>query len=99
VILAPFDVVIRFDRGKGLRVRKGDDHFHRVLKVFDTFQRTVWAGLPDVGPDKVETLDLGNLPLRDPKRAPALCDRFPRGALARRRQVEGKLVTDPLKVA
>jgi AAA+ superfamily predicted ATPase len=33
----PFDVVIHFDRGKGLRVRKGGDAFHRFLKVFDTF--------------------------------------------------------------
>ncbi|MCU0291221.1 MAG: AAA family ATPase [Thermoanaerobaculaceae bacterium] len=99
VMFAPFDVVILFDRGKGLRVRKGGDHFHRFLKAFDTFQGTAWAGLPDVGPDKVEALDLGNLLPRDPKRALELCDRFLRGALARTRQVEGKLVPDPLKVA
>lgn len=99
VMFAPFDVVILFDRGKGLRVRKGGDHFHRFLKAFDTFQGTAWAGLPDVGPDKLETLDLGNLLPRDPKRALELVDRFLRGALARTRQVEGKLVADPLKVA
>lgn len=99
VMFAPFDVVILFDRGKGLRVRKGGDHFHRFLKTFDTFQGTAWAGLPDVGPDKVETLDLGNLLPRDPKRALELIDRFLRGALARTRQVDGKLVADPLKVA
>ncbi|MGV8041972.1 MAG: ATP-binding protein [Thermoanaerobaculaceae bacterium] len=99
VMFAPFDVVILFDRGKGLRVRKGGDHFHRFLKAFDTFQGTAWAGLPDVGPDKVETLDLGNLLPRDPKRALELVDRFLRGALARTKQVEGKLVADPLKVA
>lgn len=99
VMFAPFDVVILFDRGKGLRVRKGGDNFHRFLKAFDTFQGTAWAGLPDVGPDRVETLDLGNLLPRDPKRALELVDRFLRGALARTRQVEGKLVPDPLKVA
>ncbi|HPC83982.1 MAG TPA: AAA family ATPase [Thermoanaerobaculaceae bacterium] len=99
VMFAPFDVVILFDRGKGLRVRKGGDHFHRFLKAFDTFQGTAWAALPDVGPDKLETLDLGNLLPRDPRRALELVDRFLRGALARTRQVEGKLVADPLKVA
>ncbi|HNX50754.1 MAG TPA: ATP-binding protein [Thermoanaerobaculaceae bacterium] len=99
VMFAPFEVVIHFDRGKGLRLRKGGDHFHRFLKAFDTFQGTSWAGLPDVGPDKMETLDLGNLLPRDPKRAFELIDRFLRGALARTRLVEGKPVPDPLKVA
>lgn len=99
VMFAPFEVVIHFDRGKGLRVRKGGDHFHRFLKAFDTFQGTSWAGLPDVGPDKVESLDLGNLLPRDPKRAFELIDRFLRGALARTRLVDGKPVPDPLKVA
>ena len=99
VMFAPFDVVILYDRGKGIRVRKGGDHFHRFLKAFDTFQGTSWAGLPDVGPDKVESLDLGNLLPRDPKRALELIDRFLRGALARTRLVDGKPVPDPLKVA
>lgn len=99
VMFAPFDVVVHFDRGKGLRVRKGGDHFHRFLKAFDTFQGTSWAGLPDTGPDKVEILDLGNLLPRDPKRALELCDRFLRGALARTRVADGKVVPDPLKVA
>lgn len=95
----PFDVVIQFDRGRGIRVRKGGDAFHRFLKVFDTFQGTSWASLPDLGPDKVEALDLGNLLPRDPKRALELIDRFIRGCLARTRVEGGKAVPDPLKVA
>jgi hypothetical protein len=99
VMFAPFDVVVQYDRGKGIRVRKGADAFHRFLKAFDTFQGTAWAGLPDTGPDKLEALDLGNLLPRDPKRALELIDRFLRGAMARTRLVEGKAVADPLKVA
>ena len=98
-MFAPFDVVVQYDRGKGIRVRKGGDAFHRFLKAFDTFQGTAWAGLPDAGPDKVEALDLGNLLPREPKRALELIDRFLRGAMARTRLVEGKAVADPLKVA
>ncbi len=99
VMFAPFDVVLLYDRGKGIRVRKGGDQFHLFLKVFDTFQGTSWASLPDTGPDKLETLDLsGQLP-RDPKRALELIDRFLRAGLARTRMVDGKPVADPLKIA
>ncbi len=99
VMFAPFDVVLVYDRGKGIRVRKGGDHFHRFLKVFDTFQGTSWAGLPDTGSGKMESLDLSGLLPRDPKRALELIDRFLRASLARTRQVEGQPVADPLKVA
>jgi SpoVK/Ycf46/Vps4 family AAA+-type ATPase len=99
VMFAPFDVVVQYDRGKGIRVPRGGAHFHRFLKAFDTFQGTSWASLPDVGPDKMESLDLGNLLPRDPKRAIELVDRFLRACLMRTRVVEGKSVADPLKVA
>lgn len=79
VMFAPFDVVIHYDRGRGIRVRKGGDLFHRFLKAFDTFQGTAWASLPDAGPEKVTSLDLGNLLPRDPKRALELINRFLRG--------------------
>ncbi len=99
VMFAPFDVVIHYDRGRGIRVRKGGDAFHRFLKAFDSFQGTSWAALPDVGPDKVESLDLGNLLPREPRRALELVDRFLRGAVHRVKVVERKTIADPLKVA
>jgi hypothetical protein len=99
VMFAPFDVVIHYDRGRGIRVRKGADAFHRFLKAFDSFQGTSWAALPDLGPNAVQTLELGNLLPRDPKRALELIDRFLRSALARTRLEGGKPVADPLKVA
>jgi hypothetical protein len=99
VMFAPFDVVLVYDRGKGIRVRKGGDHFHGFLKAFDTFQGTSWAALPDSGPDKMESLDLSGLLPREPKRALELIDRFLRAGLARTKIVDGKAVADPLKVA
>jgi hypothetical protein len=99
VMFAPFDVVLVYDRGKGIRVRKGGDHFHRFLKAFDTFQGTAWASLPDAGPDKMESLDLSGLLPREPKRALELIDRFLRASLARTKVEGGKSVADPLKVA
>ena len=99
VMFAPFDVVLLYDRGKGIRVRKGGDHFHRFLKAFDTFQGTAWASLPDTGPDKMESLDLSGLLPREPKRALELIDRFLRASLARTKLEGGKSVADPLKVA
>ena len=98
VMFAPFDVVVQYDRGKGIRVRKGGDHFHRFLRTFDSFQGTSLSTLPDTGPDKLEALDLSSLLPRDPKRALELIDRFLRGAAARTRVAEGKSVPDPLKV-
>jgi len=98
-MFAPFDVVVQYDRGKGIRVPKGGDAFHRFLKSLDTYAGTSWASLPDTGPDKVGSLDLGNLLPRDPKRALELIDRFIRAALARTRVEGGKAVADPLKVA
>ncbi len=100
VMFDPFEVVVQYDRGKGIRVRKGMEAFHRFLKAFDTFQGTSWASLPAAeGDDKLEGLALaGQLP-RDPKRALELIDRFLRGALARTKAENGKVVADPMRVA
>ena len=99
VMFAPFEVVVQYDRGRGIRVRKGLEIFHNFLKSFDAFEGTAWSGLPESGRDKLETLDLrGQLP-RDPRRALELIDRFLRGALARTRVVDGKSVSEPLRVA
>jgi AAA+ superfamily predicted ATPase len=98
VMFAPFDVVVQYDRGKGVRVRKGGEHFHRFLKAFDSFQGTSLSSLPDTGPDMLDALDLSSLLPRDPKRALELIDRFLRGAAARTRVSEGKSVPAPLKV-
>jgi ATPase family associated with various cellular activities (AAA) len=99
VMFEPFDIVIHYDRGRGIRVRKGGEHFHRFLKAFDTFRGTAWAGLPESGEDKVETLDLANLLPRDATRALELLDRFLRGSQQRSEATEtGGRRRAPLKV-
>lgn len=99
VMFEPFDVVIHYDRGRGVRVRKGGDHFHRFLQAFDAFQGTNWAKLPDTGPGEM-ALDLGNLLPREATRALELINRFIRGSQAlTERDDDGRRVAAPLKVA
>lgn len=100
VMFAPFDVVVRYDRGHGIRVPRGGDAFHGFLKAFDSFQGTSWASLPDTGPDRVTALDLGGLLPREPRRALELVNRFLRAGLQRTAVGEdGVRRPDPLKVA
>jgi AAA+ superfamily predicted ATPase len=97
-MFAPFDVVLHYDRGRGIRVKKGGPHFHRFLEAFDSFQGTDWARLPAgaVG----ETLDLANTLPRDAVRALELLNRFLRGSQAlTARDGSGALRSTPLKVA
>ncbi len=97
VMFEPFDVVIHYDRGRGIRVKKGGDHVHAFLKAFDSFRGTAWAGLPA---DSVETLDLANQLPRDAKRALELLDRFIRASQRRLETAEdGSRLRAPLKVA
>lgn len=99
-MLAPFEVVIHYDRGRGIRVLKGGDHFHRFLKAFDSFQGTSWASLPDVGPDAIGALDLSNLLPRDPTHALEMVNRFLRASRHYSRvQPDGSRAIDPLRVA
>jgi SpoVK/Ycf46/Vps4 family AAA+-type ATPase len=96
VMFEPFDVVVHYDRGRGIRVRKGGGHFHRFLEAYDAFRGTSWAKV-DVGDD---SLDLsGTLP-RDAPRALELLNRFLRGSqLLSRVDAEGKRQGAPLRVA
>ncbi|MFT7625364.1 MAG: hypothetical protein ACI9WU_004555, partial [Myxococcota bacterium] len=46
VMLQPFDVVVRYDRGTGIRVVKGLEQVHRFLKTYDEFNGTAYAKSP-----------------------------------------------------
>lgn len=98
VMFDPFDVVVQYDRGRGIRVRKGGEHFYKFLQAFDAYQGTSWATLPS---DKAgDSLNLANLLPRDANRALELINRFVRGSQAlTRRDQEGRRVSAPLKVA
>lgn len=105
----PFDVVVRYDRGKGVRVEppdpsradayKGVEEVFRFLKGVDAFRGTPFASLPEAAADKLEKLDLRDQLPRDPKRALEIVDRIL--AFARRRTTvkDGKATANPLKVA
>ena len=63
VLFEPFDVVIFYNRGKGLRAPKGDRIFNEFLQGFDRFNQTTYSSAPLTLP-------------RDPKRALEVIDRF-----------------------
>jgi hypothetical protein len=103
----PFDVVLRYDRGRGVRIRppdpqradayKGVEEVLRFLKGVDAFRGAPAAF--DVVAEKVEKLDLRDQLPRDPKRALEIVDRILAFARGRTKVQDGKVVAAPLKVA
>ena len=103
----PFDVVIRYDRGRGCRIEppdpqrqdayKGVEEVFRFLKGVDAFRGAPTA--LDAVAEKVEKLDLRDQLPRDPKRALEIVDRILAFARRRTRVQDGKVVANPLKVA
>jgi hypothetical protein len=101
VLFAPFEVVVFYDRGKGVRVRKGSELFQRWLKVFDGFQGTAFAdGTARDAADPGAALERAQLLPREPRRALELVDRFLRAGLLRTASGEGGgRRPDPLRAA
>ena len=103
----PFDVVIRYDRGRGVRIEppdpkradayKGVEEVLRFLKGVDAFRGAPAAF--DAVADKMERLDLRDQLPRDPKRALEITDRILAFARRRTKVQDGKVVAAPLKVA
>ncbi len=98
-VLGDFDVVLQYDRSKGIRARQGNDHFFRFLKGMDAFLGTSLAGVMPKGKDALAALDSRNQLPREPKRALELIDRFLIGARGRTKTAGGKRVAAPLRVA
>lgn len=100
-LFAPFEAVVFYDRGKGLRVRKGSELFQKWLKVFDSFQGTAFSdGTARDAQDPGAALERAQLLPREPRRALELVDRFVRAGLHRTRALEeGSRVADPVRVA
>ncbi|MBF0545863.1 MAG: AAA family ATPase [Candidatus Riflebacteria bacterium] len=101
VMFSPFEVVLAYDRGKGIRTLKGNDLFSQFLKIFDSWHRTSYSSFPQAPQnDPGRLLDLSNLLPKEPKRALELIDRFLRSGLTRTKpSSDGKTVSDPLRVA
>jgi hypothetical protein len=103
----PFDVVIRYDRGRGVRIEPPDpartdaykpvEEVLRFLKGVDAFRGAPAAF--DAVADKLDRLDLRDQLPRDPKRALEIVDRVLAFARRRAKVQDGKVVPSPLKVA
>jgi len=99
VMLEPFDAVLNYDPGRGIRAVKGSDHFQTFLRAFDAFRGTSWSALPQG--EGASPLDLANLLPRDPQRSLELLDRFLRASQVRtlpKASGEGRTLA-PLRVA
>jgi AAA+ superfamily predicted ATPase len=100
-LFAPFEVVVFYDRGKGLRVERGADLFQKWLRAFDSFQGTAYAdGTARDDKDPGAALERAQLLPREPRRALELADRFVRAGLHRTRSLDGGArAPDPVRVA
>ncbi|PKL45116.1 MAG: hypothetical protein CVV41_03225 [Candidatus Riflebacteria bacterium HGW-Riflebacteria-1] len=97
VMFAPFEVVICYDRGHGIRTTKGGELFFNFLRAFDSFHRTAYTSGAAGGE---ATLEVGNALPKDPKKALALIDRFIRHGLTRTSlDKDGKTKANPMRVA
>lgn len=82
VLFQPFDVVLFYDRGHGIRLSKGADHFHQFLQVMDRFHGSRYAADAAGAKDPDRALDSPGLLPRAPLQALELIDRFLNGVVA-----------------
>lgn len=76
VLFQPFDVVLLYDRGKGIEVAKGAEHFFKYLEILDKFHGTHFASDMGLGKNVGKTLASPGLLPGEPKQALELIDRF-----------------------
>lgn len=93
VMFTPFEVVIAYDRGHGIRALKGSDLFYSFLKAHDLYHQTSFAALNN-------NLESENSLPKEPRRAMAIIDRFIRNGLVRSTaKSDGILVSNPMRIA
>lgn len=74
-LFEPIDIILFYDRGKGIRLAKGQEHFFNFLKIFDAFNRSRFSSDSGVlASDKL--FDHPGLLPRSPAQAIELIDRF-----------------------
>ena len=86
VMLQAYDLVVRYDRGTGIRATKGTKELGRFLKSYDEFNGTSYARTP------------ASIP-RAPNVALGVLDRLIDWCTKHTAIVEGKLVQKPIRVA
>ncbi len=88
----PFEVVVAYDRGHGIRTFKGAPLFYNFLKTYDIYHNTGYSTNGD-------SIDESSLP-REPRRALALIDRFIRNGLIRSSIKKGAVSqSNPMRIA
>ncbi len=84
VLFGSFDVVLYYSRGAGLKPLKGQDEFHRYLKILDDWTQTTFTS--------------GRLP-REASQALEMMDSFLRYSQTRTVVDKGQVVRSPLRTA
>ena len=86
VMLQPFDIVVRYDRGTGIRATKGLQELTRFLKSYDEWNGTQYARSPAAIP-------------RQPAVALSVLDRLLDWCAQHSAIQDGKLVRKPIRLA
>jgi SpoVK/Ycf46/Vps4 family AAA+-type ATPase len=97
VLFASQDIVLFYNRGKGIQLAKGADHFFKYMQIFDKFHGSRFASDSGSGGDAAASLETGSLLPRDPVRALELIDRFLQfviGGAAGREALSAAVVVD-----
>lgn len=76
VLLAPFDVIISYDRGQGIQLLKGESHFYEFLRIFDYYHGTKIVSSATIANSTVSALSVVNLLPKNPVQALEIIDRF-----------------------
>jgi len=76
VLFEPFETVLFYDRGRGIRVARGADRFQKFLQGFDRFNGTRFSADSGASTDPSRSLELPGLLPRAPDQALELIDRF-----------------------
>jgi len=86
IMFQPFDVVVRYDRGTGIKLAKGGEEFQAFLKSYDSYNGTTYARSPAAIP-------------RQPAVALGILDRFLDWCTQRMAIKDNQLVKTPVSVA
>ncbi len=76
VLFASQDIILFYNRGKGIQLAKGAEHFFKYMQIFDKFHGSRFASDSGSSGDASASLEAGSLLPRDPIRALELIDRF-----------------------
>lgn len=76
VLFDPIDIILFYNRGKGIRLLKGQDHFYNFLNMYDSFRATRYATDADTGRDITKVMDHPGFLPKAPAQSLELIDRF-----------------------